>query len=635
MSVLAGFWLSLLSLSLSLITVLIFGRKPGVVRVAGTLFISLGCIFLALGAISAISGEGHPAEFEVNLGIFHFPVLIDGLSGLFLLLLSVLVLTSVIFFSTFTKKDEPGRVQKYYLALPVFIAGLIGLLTVDDLGPGFTLSWQLMAISSYFLVRMGRPDKISVRPARVYLLFMEAAWLMIISSAFLTKNYQFGNSLAIIGEKLAHSGRIEILIFFSLLLAGFGLKTGLFPLGQFWIPGAYSTASPPVSALLAGILEKTGVFGLIRIFFFVAKEAGANFNPDLWGKVLVISGTLTLFIGTVQAMKQSDYLRLLAYSSIGQVGYIIFALGSSLLAWNSGSQAIRQLAAVIFLGALYHSLNHGIFKSLLFLVGGSLLYSTGTRDLNRLGGLLAVMPVTGILAALSSYSIAGMPASSGFVSKWLMISGNFLAGRNSLLLTFSGIVALFTAAFTLACYVKFFGLAFTSVGAQWKIKKEIKEVPTLMLFPKILLMLICLSQAFMPLVYINLLSKSLNHSEGFLFSGMFTGHNLTNFKAEVLSLKIFDGRNLLAATGPLIILLIIVVLIFLARWFRQSAGSAEVTVPTWLCGYQDLNQDNIYVDRNMFSDLKKFFWWTGGNKVIVVDDDGELAGCNAGTKKDE
>jgi len=138
----------------------------------------------------------------------------------------------------------------------LFIGGLAGLLTVDDLGPGFTLAWQLMVISSYFLVRGGRPAKVSARPALIYLIFMETAWLLITGSAFLAAGYQFGDSLATIGLKLASSSPWQAIIFFSLIFLGFGIKTGVFPFGQFWIPGAYSTAWPQVSSLLAGILER-------------------------------------------------------------------------------------------------------------------------------------------------------------------------------------------------------------------------------------------------------------------------------------------------------------------------------------------------------------------------------------------
>ncbi|HAV42311.1 MAG TPA: hypothetical protein DCW97_07945, partial [Acidobacteria bacterium] len=159
-------------------------------------------IFLSL---SVLGTAGSPLEFEIDAGSFHLPFLIDGLSALFLLLLAVLTLAATVFSVDFVKNYEAEKIWKFYLALPFFIGGLAGLLTVDDLGPGFTLAWQLMVISSYFLVRGGRPAKVSARPALIYLIFMETAWLLITGSAFLAAGYQFGDSLATIGLKLASS----------------------------------------------------------------------------------------------------------------------------------------------------------------------------------------------------------------------------------------------------------------------------------------------------------------------------------------------------------------------------------------------------------------------------------------------
>ncbi|MGC8892120.1 MAG: complex I subunit 5 family protein [Candidatus Saccharicenans sp.] len=611
------FWLSLSLLAASSLLSLIFKKNDELTRWSGTVLISLSSLLLIWLAAQVLWRLYHPLEFEIKFFALKIPVLIDGLSSLFLMLLAVLTLSSAVFSVSFNKEICQVAHWKFYLVFPWFIAGLTGLLTVDDLGLGFTVAWQIMAWSSYLLVRRGRPLKLSARPALIYLIFMQTAWLMVVSAPFLIKGYKFGEPLMEIGQKLAASSQLPSLLFFALLLLGFGLKTGIFPLGQLWIPKTYSTANPSVSALLAGILEKTGVFGLLRIFFFLTKSDSPNFSAAAWGKALLIAGTITLFVGTVQAIKQSDYLKLLAYSSIGQVGYIIFALGSSLLAASSGSAAGQSLALVIFIGAIYHSLNHGIFKGLLFLTGGNLLYSTRTRDLNRLGGLLAVMPTTGLLVALASYSIAGMPASSGFVSKWLMISGNFLAGRNNLLMTWSGIIALFTAAFTLACYVKFFGLTFTSAGANWKLNRKAREVPAPMLGAGIFLALVCLSQAFLPMAYVKLISQGLSLSPGFLLAD---GHQ-SYLSGHLFDLNIFDSQKMLAAVSPLVVLLLMIALIILSRVLRQSAGATEIEVPAWLCGYQDLNQDNVYADRNMFSDLKKFFWWTGGNSNQVVEDE--------------
>ena len=183
-------------------------------------------------------------------------------------------------------------------------------------------------------------------------------------------------------------------------------------------------------------------------------------------------------------MKQSDAKRLLAYSSIGQIGYIVLAVGAVLLLGNSGEPALRVLAVVAAVGALYHVLNHAIFKGLLFLTSGSILYATGTKDLNKLGGLIKLMPVTAVVAGIASLSISGMPPTSGFASKWSIITSSLLAGDATGFLVLFGIVALFTSAVTLACYVKFFGMTFTSSGSEWNVDRKIREVPASMLAPE-------------------------------------------------------------------------------------------------------------------------------------------------------
>jgi len=198
-----------------------------------------------------------------------------------------------------------------------------------------------------------------------------------------------------------------------------------------------------------------------------------------------------------------------------------------------------------------------------------------------------------------------------------MISSNFLAGRNSLLLTLAGIIALFTAAFTLACYVKFFGLTFTSAGAGWKVKRSIKEVPWKLLASEIFLTVICLTQAFLPMAYVNLAGRSLRLSPGLVLPAA----GADSLSGNLFSLKIYNGQNLLAATSPVFMLLLVVLLAVLAYWFSRSVRPAEVKVPAWLSGYQDLNQNNVYVDRHLFSDLKKFFWWAGGSPKEIIDDD--------------
>jgi hydrogenase-4 component B len=351
----------------------------------------------------------------------------------------------------------------------------------------------------------------------------------------------------------------------------------------------------------------------MRTFLFMAPAGNPAFDAKAWGLGIAALGAATLLIGTVQSMKQSDAKRLLAYSSIGQIGYIVLAVGAVLLLGNSGEPALRTLAVVAAVGALYHVLNHAIFKGLLFLTSGSILYATGTKDLNKLGGLINLMPVTALMAGIASLSISGMPPTSGFASKWSIITSSLLAGNATAFLVLFGIVALFTSVVTLACYVKFFGMAFTSSGSEWNVSKPIREVPVSMLAPKIALAAVCLAQGLFPAAFFGLIMAVLRRSEGFLpAAGLAAARDSISVSLLGVRLGGLDGMAMNSAFAPLAVLLVLGLALGAGALLRRSAGSKEVPAATWLCGYQDLNDANRYADRSMFAGLRGLFRWAGG-----------------------
>ena len=164
---------------------------------------------------------------------------------------------------------------------------------------------------------------------------------------------------------------------------------------------------------------KTGVYGLMRYFLWLVPPAG---QPDYplakWGLVVAVLGTITLFTGTMQALKQEQSKRLLAFHSIGQIGYILLGTGACMALLSAKGPNATVLAAIALFGALFHVLNHGLFKGLLFLNAGSMLHATGTQDLNKMGGLMKFMPLTAVTAFVASFSISGVPLFNGFASKW-------------------------------------------------------------------------------------------------------------------------------------------------------------------------------------------------------------------------
>jgi len=570
--------------------------------------------FLAWVGVRAVLGRGMEEAVLVRIGPFAVPFLIDGLAGLLLTIIALVSAASALYSVRYMDHYPRYGVGGYYFRLPLFVLGLAALVTIDDLSVGFSLAWQIMTIASYLLIRFENKERASLRAARRYLILMEAAWALVVAGGILLGGRP-GDSLHALGAKAAAAGTIPRLAGLALLAGGCSLKAGLFPLGQMWLPDAHSAAPSPVSALLSGVMLKTGVFGLVRVVFFLAPAAGAGFQPRLWGGLLAAAGALTLFIGTLQSVKQSDAKRLLAFSSIGQIGYIVLGLGAALLLSASEDAVLLGLAAAAVLGALFHVLNHAIFKGLLFLTSGSLLYATGTKDLNKLGGLVVGMPVSAVLAAIASLAIAGMPPGSGFSSKWAIIASTVLAGDGWIFLVLFGSMALFTSAVTLACYVKFFGLAFTSSPARAAADRPVREVPASMLAAKIVLAAVCLAQGLLPFLFVRFVAAGLGHSSGFLLGWLFESGGYGRALAASpsgLAIGTALGPSAAASISPLLVAAMLLLALGLAAWLRRSAGSRRASAPTWLCGYRELDDRTRFTDRGMFAALKDLFRWTGG-----------------------
>lgn len=565
------------------------------------------------------SGGGGKTQL-LSLGPLEVYFLIDGFSAFFIGIISFMAVMSALYSIQYMEHYPDYKLWSYYLCFPLFIMGMIGIVTVDDLSTGFSIAWQVMTVASYFLIRFEFREKGNVRNANKYLILMELAWVMIIGATLLVDGIGMGDPIHVIAKKMGATPGMAVYAVYGLLLAGFGFKAGIFPFGQLWLPDAHSIAPSPISALLSGVMIKTGVYGIVRTFFWMTGER--QFDAFLWGTIIASFGAVTLFIGTVQALKQHDAKRLHAYHSIGQMGYIVLGAGSALVMLSSGSDTVKFFAVIAIIGALYHTLNHTVFKGLLFLSTGSVLYATGSKDLNKLGGLMKLMPVTTVVAGIASLSIAGMPVFSGFASKWTIISSSVLAGsaagaeQQLGFLVLFGIIALFTSAVTLASYVKFFGSTFASSGTEWNTTRKVREVPALMLIPKIILAILCVIQGLFPYLYyraaISLFGNAPGSSLETLFSGAAVGDNIAN-SALGVSVSVPGLNGVVAVAAPLAVLAVLAGMLAFAWLLRKSGGSESAVAPTWLCGYQDLNNDNRYAAHNMYAAFKKSLRWTGGN----------------------
>ena len=422
-----------------------------------------------------ISGPGHSAEFSLlpQIGLV-LRVYVDGLTALFLLLTALVSVPAALYSVVYMRNYEGYSAARYYPYFLIFLAAMYGLVSTTDMMWFFFIFWQMMTLPGYALIRFEHRKPANIRAANRYLVMMQIACaatmigaeLLAVAGATTSGSpglkYDFDTVSANLPALLSARPGMTALAF-ALFLAGFGIKMGMWPFGQFWLPDAHPAAPSPVSAMLSGVMIKTGVYGLMRYFLWLVPPAGlADYPLAPWGLVVALLGTITLFTGTMQALKQEQSKRLLAFHSIGQVGYILLGTGVCMSLLPAADPRAAALAALGFCGALLHVLNHGLFKALLFLNAGSMLQATGTQDLNRMGGLMKFMPLTAITALVASCSISGVPLFNGFISKWTIYVAAVQGCGSAKYLAVCALLAILTSALTLASFIKFFGVSFLS-----------------------------------------------------------------------------------------------------------------------------------------------------------------------------
>jgi hydrogenase-4 component B len=376
-------------------------------------------------------------------------------------------------------------------------------------------------------------------------------------------------------------------LIFVLVLVGFGAKAGFVPF-HVWLPEAHPAAPSHVSALMSGVMIKMGLYGILRVVTFLGPPA------PWWGLTLAGLGLLTGLVGVALALVQRDIKRLLAYSSIENMGLIALALGVGLWGWASGLAAVAVLATT---AGLLHLWNHALMKGLMFFTAGSVLHGTGTRDMEKLGGLMKRMPWTASAMLLGAVAIAALPPLNGFVSEWLLYLGLLRAGLatsdgHSLMALFAiGLLALI-GALAAAAFVRLTGIVLLG-SPRSEAAQHAHESSPWLLGPMLVLVVLCLTVAVNPQAVAGLL---LHPTEGVLtpLSRRDVGESLLDLEAlDAAPLNLVGNLNTvtLIASGVLTALLLI-----WARHTRQAEG------PTWGCGYVKSTQRMQYTGRS-FAEL--------------------------------
>jgi len=357
---------------------------------------------------------------------------------------------------------------------------------------------------------------------------------------------------------------------FGLLFVGFSVKAGVIPL-HLWLPEAHPAAPSSISALLSGIVIKTGIYGIVRVCAF-----GLGVPNLAWGVIVLSLGALSAVLGVLYALVQHDLKRLLAYHSIENIGIILLGLGAAMMALAYGRS---DVAAIGMAASLYHVLNHAIFKGLLFLSAGGVVMATGTRQLEQFGGILRRMPSTAFFFLVGAMAISGLPLLNGFVSEWLtfqaLLYGFFTSSEPLVHFLFSagGAILALTTALAAACFVKAFGITFLALPRS-AAAADAQESPSTMLVPQAALVLVCVGLGLFPGVVLQSLAPVIASLPG-LTAGAFMTPQV---------LRMTSGAEAFDHVAPIAIGVVMLGSLGVAALLTAQGRHVLRRVPTWGCG---------------------------------------------------
>jgi hydrogenase-4 component B len=526
------------------------------------------------------------AQLEVPWALFNglsFGVGMDGLSALFLLPIFVISLLGSVYGLGYWKQHEhPENGRKLRLFYGTLTAGM-GLLVIARNSVVFLFGWETMALSAFFLVSTEEGDKKVREAGWLYLAATHVATLVLFGLFAVLRAASDSFTLSPLEARRLSPAMATTI--FLLALVGFGLKAGLMPL-HVWLPSAHAAAPSHVSAIMSGVLIKMGIYGLIRVTSFLANP------PVAWGMLVLGLGVVSGILGVAYAIGQHDIKRLLAYHSIENIGIIVVGLGLALI-----GRSLRQVDWVVLGlgGSLLHVWNHALFKSLLFFAAGSIIHSTHTRDIDRLGGLAKTMPWTALSFLTGAVAICGLPPLNGFVSELLIYLGLFgaLGNKQGPSVAALAVPALaLMGAMAAACFVKVYGVAFLGAPRSEQSRRS-HESPLVMFGPMVVLVFLCFLIGLAPRLVVPLVGAAISAWDPALLNA---GGRLAAL-APLSSLTVM---------GTLLLTTLIVAAGTLRLRIRFSGVSAGAT---WGCGYVAPSSRMQYTASSFAQMLTSLFAW--------------------------
>lgn len=530
-----------------------------------------GAVCSLVLAIAGLCGlaESSVAILPLGLPDLPFHLRMDALSSFFLLLLGGASIGISLFSAGYFRSMAADTLVLLNLEYHVFMAAMALVFMADD-AYLFMVAWESMALSSYFLVTTDHNKSEVRRAGFLYLLIAHVGAIAILMSFGVMQgghgDYTFDTM------RDTHLSTFWASVTFLLALFGFGAKAGILPMHA-WLPEAHPAAPSPVSAMMSGIMLKTAIYGILRVTFDLLDS-----QLWWWGVLALTLGLITALFGVIFAAVQVDMKRLLAYSSIENIGIILAGIGLTLIFHTFHKDA---LAALALTATLYHALNHSFMKSLLFLGTGSVLHATGERDLGKLGGLIHKMPKLALLMLVGTLAIAGLPPLNGFVSEWLLLQAFLLSPGLpypylNMLVPIAAAALVLAAALAGYVMVKFYGVIFLGQPRDGKIAQA-HDAGIWERIGMLCMVVACLALGVFPtfvILHIDFVTEMLVHQ------------SLGSSAAKTGWLLLTPIQAERASYGPLILLFIIVAgglltMLAVKKYYHGRLRRG----PAWDCGY--------------------------------------------------
>jgi hydrogenase-4 component B len=557
---------------------------PHSIRAKGNfLFVLLIAVVTSIPAVNVLTGNYVDIVVGKTLVFGNLSLHIDSLSAWFILIINLTCINGAFYGIGYMKQYDwqKANLSMHWILFLLFQSSMLWVCMLQN-GLAFLIVWELMSISSFLLVIFEHHDKKTLQAGINFLVQMHIG-ILFLTAAFIWVYFSEGSfEFSAIGTFFSSNSNLWL---FLLFFVGFGIKAGFIPLHS-WLPQAHPAAPSHISGVMSGVIVKLGIYGIFRIVFFLKQDY------TLIGEIIIILSVLTGLYGILNAAVHRDFKKMLAYCTIENIGIIGIGIGLGLMGIGIGNSVMIILG---FAGALLHTLNHSLFKSLLFFTAGSVYQQTHTRDMEKLGGLVHRMPQTAMFFLIGGMAIGGLPPFNGFVSEFLLYSG-ILLGIKSIGITYISMMIFsltglaLIGGISMLTFTKSFGTIFLG-KPRTHLHQQPQEVVRGMRLPQYFILIIMLSIGLFPQFYLSIVNGI-----------------VSNFIPTVSSGKLLIPASLLNSISSIgkfsmLFILLLILIYFIRKSFLRR--SPVVTGSTWGCGYAVQTSRMQYTGKSFSKSLGK------------------------------